>query len=162
MRRVKGQGQSLTERYWHEVLGFNYRMTNICAAIGLAQIERADAILQRKRAIGQRYRKILAALPVTLQQPRSDAISSDWMVSCLLPSNIRRDAVMEAMLRDGIETRPVFRCAHHMPMYNSGQRLPVSEEISTRGISLPSFPGLTDEEMDAVVCSLSTAIEVLV
>jgi perosamine synthetase len=156
--RVKGQGQSPTERYWHEVLGFNYRMTNICAAIGLAQVERADAILARKRALAQRYRQLLATLPVAPQAPRTDAVSSEWLVSCLLPPNVKRDAVIAAMLRDGIETRPVFHCAHHMPMYRSGLRLPVSEDISARGISLPSYPGLTDREMDAVLGSLGAAI----
>ena len=162
MRRVKGQGQSPTERYWHEVLGFNYRMTNICAAIGLAQVERADVILARKRALAQRYRQLSATLPVTLpvtlQAPRPDAVSSEWLVSCLLPPNVKRDAVIAAMLRDGIETRPVFHCAHHMPMYRSGLHLPVSEDISGRGISLPSYPGLTDREMDAVLGSLGAAI----
>src|SRR5262249_10838891 len=69
LRKVKGHGQSSTERYWHEVLGFNYRMTNICAAIGLAQVERIDRILERKRAIAARYRQLLASLPVTLQRP---------------------------------------------------------------------------------------------
>ena len=56
MRKVKGQGQSLTKRYWHDEIGFNYRMTNICAAIGLAQVERLSEILDRKRAIARFYR----------------------------------------------------------------------------------------------------------
>src|SRR5262249_20227482 len=60
LRMTKGQGQSFTRRYWHEVMGFNYRMTNIAAAIGLAQVERLDDILRRKRAIGARYRSLLA------------------------------------------------------------------------------------------------------
>ena len=59
MRQVKGQGQSLTRRYWHEVLGFNYRMTNIAAAIGTAQFERLPQIIARKRSIAQRYRDLL-------------------------------------------------------------------------------------------------------
>ena len=60
LRMTKGQGQSLTRRYWHEMLGFNYRMTNIAAAIGLAQIERLPAVLERKRSIASEYRRLSA------------------------------------------------------------------------------------------------------
>ena len=75
MRVVRGQGQSLTRRYWHEVLGFNYRMTNIVAAIGLAQIERLDAILARKRAIAARYEALLRGLPVAFQRPMEEGVA---------------------------------------------------------------------------------------
>jgi perosamine synthetase len=158
MRKVKGQGQSSTERYWHEVMGFNYRMTNICAAIGLAQMERIEQILARKRAIAAQYREMLAHLPVALQRQIPGTESSEWMMGCLLPPSINRDAVMQSMLRDGVETRPVFRCAHHMPMYKSGLRLPVSESISTRGLSLPSYAALTGREIEIVVDTLRAAI----
>lgn len=67
LRQVKGQGQSMTRRYWHEVAGFNYRMTNIAAAIGTAQMERIGPILRRKREIVAQYRSKLAHLPVTFQ-----------------------------------------------------------------------------------------------
>jgi perosamine synthetase len=159
MRKVKGQGQSSSKRYWHEVLGFNYRMNNICAAIGLAQIERIGEILERKRAIAAHYRQLLARLPVTLQRPIAGASSSEWMMRCLLPPNINRDAVMDVMLSDGVETRPVFRCAHHMPMYKSGLRLPVTEDISARGLCLPSYATLTNREIKIVVDTLRSAIE---
>src|SRR4029079_16915533 len=85
LRMTKGQGQSLTRRYWHEILGFNYRMTNIAAAIGLAQIERLETILARKRAIGARYRAGFGRLPVTFQQPGEGVFGADWLTSVLLP-----------------------------------------------------------------------------
>lgn len=85
LRQVKGQGQSLTRRYWHEVLGFNYRMTNIAAAIGTAQMERLGPILARKREIATQYRARLASLPAEFQRPLPGTAGLDWLVSLLLP-----------------------------------------------------------------------------
>lgn len=158
LRQVKGQGQSPTRRYWHDVLGFNYRMTNIAAAIGVAQFERFKHIRDCKRAIAQRYRAALAGLPVTFQHPADGVESSDWLVSVLLPQGTDRDRVMANMQAAGVETRPVFYCAHTMPMYAKGERLPVAETIAARGISLPSFPSLTEDEIARVVDALVTAL----
>ena len=160
LRKVKGQGQSFTRRYWHEELGFNYRMTNIEAAIGLAQIERLPSILERKRALAGKYRKELSDLPVAFQTTASDVVSSEWLVSVLLPREADRDAVMERMARNGVETRPVFYCAHHMPMYDDGPEadLSIAEDISKRGISLPSFPTLREDEVGRVIEALRKAL----
>lgn len=159
MRIVRGQGQSPTRRYWHEVLGFNYRMTNIVAAIGLAQIERLDAILARKRAVAARYRALLAGLPVAFQQPSEGIESSHWLVSVLLPPGTDRDAVQRAMSARGVDTRPVFFCAHEMPMYAKGERFPVAEGIAARGLSLPSYPTLADGDLDRVADALGEALQ---
>jgi perosamine synthetase len=159
MRKVKGQGQSFTRRYWHDEIGFNYRMTNICAAIGCAQIERLDALLARKKAIGDLYRRLLAADGVAFQQVPASVNCSDWLVSALLPAGMDRDAVMAAMATRGVDTRPVFFCAHHMPMYANGQSLPVSEDIARRGISLPSYPDLGDQDVETVVDALRQSMQ---
>jgi perosamine synthetase len=158
MRRVKGQGQSATRRYWHTELGFNYRMTNICAAIGFAQMERLDDILARKRAIAALYRDKLADLPIGLQHPADDVVTSEWLFSLLLPLRSDREHVMQAMQNVGVETRPVFYCAHHLPMYQFDERFPVSEDIAARGISLPSYPGLSENDVDRVVEALRIAL----
>jgi perosamine synthetase len=154
LRRVKGQGHSDTRRYWHVELGFNYRMTNICAAIGLAQMERLEAILARKHAIAELYREKLANLPITLQRKADDVVSSDWLFSLLLPQHHDQERVMRFMETQGVETRPVFRCAHLMPMYHKGETFPVSEDLANRGISLPSYPGMSDNDVDRVVEAL--------
>ena len=158
LRVIRGHGVS-TRSYWHQVLGFNYRMSNICGAIGLAQIERIEATLARKRIIANHYRGLLSKLPVSLPTPIAGTTSSAWVISCLLPAGVDRDLVQRAMLYDGVETRPVFYCAHHMPMYRSNVHLPVSEDIAARGLSLPSYPGLTEDEISTVVRSLQRAIE---
>lgn len=160
LRMVKGQGQSLTRRYWHEELGFNYRMTNIAAAIGVAQAERLPEILQRKRALAARYRDLLSRLPLTFQHPDAGVESSEWLISMLLPEGCDRDRLMAEMQADGVETRPVFYCAHHMPMYANlpAGNVPVAEAIAARGMSLPSFPGLKDEEVRQVTDALARAL----
>ena len=75
-----------------------------------------------------------------------------------MPHGVDRDEIMKHMAANGVDTRPVFYCAHHMPMYETGQVLPIAEEISRRGISLPSFPALTDDEVRTVAAALREAI----
>ena len=158
MRQAKGQGQSFTRRYWHEVMGFNYRMTNIAAAIGCAQMERLGAILAAKRALAQRYHTLLADLPVTFQTVPPGVESAFWLVTLLLPDGIDRDRAMLSMAGSGVETRPVFTPAHHMPMYANGQHLPIADAIAARGLSLPSFPALSKAEIARVVDALAAAL----
>ena len=156
---AKGQGQDLDRRYWHSVLGFNYRMTNLCAAIGTAQMERVDEILHRKRAIADAYRNELANTPVEFQALSNEVTSSEWLVSLLLPKGVDRDRVMKDMGSLGVDTRPVFYCAHHMPPHaRPDLRLPVSENIAARGISLPSFPQLTTDNISRVCKALKRSI----
>ncbi len=158
LRQTKGQGQSLTRRYWHEVLGFNYRMTNIAAAIGTAQMERLPIILERKHALAQQYRTLLISYPVAFQQPLPAVVGSDWLVSILLPHGVDRERVMAALQSKGIETRPVFYPAHHMPMYARPLDLPVAESIAARGMSLPSYPDLNERDVQRVVDALASAL----
>lgn len=158
LRQAKGQGQSLTRRYWHEVPGFNYRMTNVAAAIGTAQMERLPGILARKRALAAGYRALLAECRVEFQEPLPGMEGSDWLVSLLLPEGVDRDRVMADLAAEGIETRPVFYPAHHMPMYAQALRLPVAEEIARRGMSLPSYPDLTGADVERVAAALGAAL----
>lgn len=156
--QARGQGQSFTRRYWHEVMGFNYRMTNIVAAIGLAQIERLESVVAAKRHVSARYRALLAGLPITYQRPGNGVDGPEWLVSVLLPEGTDRQRLMARMAVDAVETRPVFYPAHTMPMYAKGEHFPRAEAISARGMSLPSFPTLTEAEMARVADSLGNAL----
>jgi perosamine synthetase len=158
MVMTKGQGQDPERRYWHPIFGFNYRMTNLCAAIGTAQLERIEPILKRKREIAAAYRERLSGLPVVFQGLTEGANSSNWLVSILLPRGTDRNRLMADMAEAGVETRPVFHCAHQMPHHARDLSLPVSEGISARGISLPSFPALADAEIEKVVGTLRQAL----
>ena len=156
----KGQGLAKHRTYWHDVVGFNYRMTNICAAIGLAQMERADATLAKKLELARRYDRLLAGLPVeTHRAARPDVLHSYWMYSVLVPSG-QRDAVIARMAELGVETRPLFYPVHTMPMYSQRyQRHRVAEELGWRGINLPSWPELSDTQTERVVAALADALE---
>lgn len=158
MRLTKGQGQSPDRRYWHDRIGFNYRMTNIAAAIGCAQMERLQATLARKAEIARLYREKLSYVPVTFQAVPDDSVSSNWLISVLVSEGSDRDAIMAAMKADGVDSRPVFHCAHTMPMFATGERFPVAENIAARGLSLPSFPSMTDDMVDRVCNTLAKAV----
>jgi perosamine synthetase len=152
MSIVKGQGMDPTRRYWHVELGFNYRLTNLAAAIGTAQMERIDSILTRKREIARLYRKHLAGSGVVFPQAGPDVESSEWLVSFLVPQGVDRDGFMARLEKAGVETRPTFYCAHHLPPHRrENLRLPVAEDIAARGVSAPSSTCLTGDQI-AFVC----------
>lgn len=155
----KGQGLAKYRTYWHDVIGFNYRMTNICAAIGLAQMERAEELLRKKLALAERYDELLAPLPVETHAPsRADILHSYWMYSILVPEE-QRDAIMAGLLARGIETRPTFYPVHTMPMYSQRfERHYVAEELGRRGINLPSWPDLQSEQVLFIVEALEQTL----
>lgn len=140
---LKGQGLIPHREYWHDVIGYNYRMTNICAAIGLAQLEQADEFIAKKRQIAEWYRDDLKNLPLECHREVGDVKHSYWMNSILVDDASKRDALRDHLLKRGIETRPLFYPAHTMPMYSGKyQRHPVAEYLGCRGVNLPSWPGL--------------------
>jgi perosamine synthetase len=147
---LKNQGVSSTREYWHDELAYNYRMTNICAAIGLAQLEGAADILLRKRRIADWYRSGLRGLPLSFHDELPETIHSFWMCSIALDDPAARHPLREHLARTGIETRPVFHPAHTLPHCGADVRLPVAEDVSARGINLPSFPDLTRDEVGTV------------
>lgn len=150
---LKTQGVSPTREYWHDVVAYNYRMTNICAAIGLAQLEHAEQIIEKKRQIASWYQNGLKGLPLATHEEVDGTRHSYWMCSIILGTPDERDP-LRAYLRDcGVETRPIFFPAHTLPPHSTGESIPVAESISARGINLPSFPGLTRAEVNDI-CGL--------
>lgn len=147
----KGQGLVDNREYWHDVVGYNYRMTNICAAIGLAQLEQADELLEKKRLIAWWYKMGLESLPVNVQGEFGDVRHSYWMVSILVDKPEQRVILRNLLATAGIETRPFFYPVHSMPMYaQKGQKFKIAEDISSRGINLPSWPDLEKDQVLAV------------
>ena len=151
---LKNQGVSTTKQYWHDVVGYNYRMTNICAAIGLAQLEQIEEILQRKRHLANAYAAGLTDLPLQFLQEIGPVKNSYWMCSIVLDDAAKRDVLRDHLAKHGIETRPFFYPSHHLPMYQHLGRdedFPVAVSLSERGINLPSWPGMGGEEIKFVV-----------
>ena len=145
---IKDQGMSRTQEYWHDIIGYNYRMTNICAAIGLAQLEKADDFIARKIQVANWYMENLKDTPVEVPPMVADTKNTYWMFSVLLPKADQRDALRAALKEAGVETRPLFHPIHWMPMYEQKElSLKVAEDLGMRGINLPSWPGLSEEQV---------------
>jgi perosamine synthetase len=141
-------------RYYHPEIGFNYRMTNIQAAIGCAQIEQADSILARRKAIATAYEAGLAGIPGLTRPPAEPwAENVYWMYSVLVERDfgLDRDAVRAGLRLRGVDSRPFFVPLHELPPYRLAAPFPVATALSARGINLPSGTGLRPEEI-AVVC----------
>jgi len=148
-------------------LGFNYRLTDLQAAIGRAQLERLPGLVARRREAADRYRSLLADVP-DLSLPVEPAWArSNWQTFCVrLPYGCDQARVMQAMLDDGIATRRGVMCAHLEPAYlrepwraQSSDALAVSERISADGLILPLYIEMTDDDESRVVASLERAIE---
>jgi perosamine synthetase len=159
MRQLKGQGVDPDRRYWFPVVGYNYRMTNIQAAIGLAQLEKVDWHLAQRRRIAQTYYESLRGVDgITLQPELPGYVNSYWMTSLLLDEKLpKRDWVMLQLAKYGIETRPFFYPMHVLPMYehlSQGQNFPIANRVSAQGMSLPSSANLTEDDIWYVCESL--------
>lgn len=156
LRRIRGQGLAPNREYWHDRIGYNYRMTNICAAIGTAQISKLPRLLLAKKRLNAFYRSALHGLPLHFQELEGNSESSYWMVSVLCKNQQQRDGLRRWLRRDGIETRPLFQPVHLMPMYRTNllPNLPVSERLARVGMNLPSYPGLGRRERQYIVASI--------
>lgn len=151
----KGQGLAKNREYWHDVIGYNYRMTNICAAIGLAQLEQVQDFIDRKLRVAERYREYFQNTNILYHIPHNDVTHSYWMCSILVPDADQREPLRDYLKSCGIETRPLFYPIHTMPMYSiNSQKYIVAEDLASRGVNLPSFPGLSDAQIDYIADSI--------
>lgn len=150
MKHLKNQGVSATKQYWHDVVAFNYRMTNMQAAIGLAQLERAEQFISRKKEIAELYKKYLLDTPVMVHAEQPETVHSYWMTSIMVQKEGDRELLRDFLQNLEIETRPLFHPVHTMPMYICSENFPVAESLGSRGINLPSWPGLTDEKVNFI------------
>lgn len=163
----KNHGMDPVQRYWHPELGYNYRMTNLQAALGVAQLTRMRELLGKKRHIAEKYKSLLAQAPITFQDEMAWARSSNWMVS-VVPDRVSnrelRDTLICRLLERGIETRPLFYPIHHFPTYQSFANdgdFPVSNELCYRGINLPSGADLSDREIEMVAHELVSVLRTI-
>ena len=152
---LKNQGAS-GKKYWYEEVGYNYRMTNICAAIGLSQIEQIEPILIRKKAIANLYQELLSSCPLDFQTIQSKGDSSCWLVSILTDNKKTRDGLSKFLNQSGIETRPFFYPAHTMPMFKQDSNFLIAEDLSSRGLNLPSFPDLSNQDVIKIAECIKT------
>lgn len=156
----RGQGQSVGRQFYHEVVGYNYRMTNLQAAIGLAQLEQFDLHAEAHDKVSDIYRRELRGEEFEFQNASRASGYTPWLFTVLLPLNVNRDDVIRRMSRAGVETRPVFTPLTDLPMYaGSSGEFPNTQEISRRGISLPTHGCMTDVDVYRVVETLIKAVK---
>ena len=163
MRRLRNLsfGSDWEARYIHDEVGFNFRLSNVLAAIGCAQLENLGSALAAKRDVAAAYLRRLEGCPGPQFQPVLPQVEHTyWVVGILLPHGADRLRVAETLLAENIETRPFFHPVHRQPCLvaaNSGS-FTVSIDIATRGLYLPSYVGLVEEQIDRVCDALSRAL----
>jgi len=149
------------QRFVHEGLGFNFRLTNLQAALGVGQLERIDTVIARKREMAAAYTRGLSGLPLHLPVEQPGAKNVYWMYGIVLDDDVDFDAESFAakLGERGVQTRPFFLGMHEQPVFLkrglfSAAHYPVTERISARGLYLPSGQAITDEQIDAVIAAV--------
>jgi len=155
------------KRFVHEELGWNFRMTNLQAALGVAQLESLDRHLGKKREIGQRYQELLCNLP-DVQRPRAHTDYAEniyWVFAMVLGDSHAFDAdeIMRRLARANVGTRPFFFPMHEQPVFRkmglfANARCPVAERIARRGFYIPSGLGLKADEQEFVARQVFASI----
>ncbi|MCG5441749.1 DegT/DnrJ/EryC1/StrS family aminotransferase [Micromonospora sp. NIE79] len=167
MRLLRNQGMDPQRRYYFPVLGYNYRMTNLCAAVLCAQLERADEIIALRDRVIAGYEEQLADEPALSAQPVAAGVRrAPWMAAFLVGAEgdaTSRDALARALARLGVETRPFFVPIPDLPAHRDpGADCPVTEDLSRRGINLPTYADLAEPAVKAVVERIRAALATIV
>jgi len=149
LKYLRDHAMHSDKRYWHEEVGFNYRMTNLQAAMGVAQLERIDEILSKKKQVFDWYEKNLKGLlNIKLNTQKEGYKNVYWMV-CIEIQNFdqeKRDSLIASLKNLGIDTRPYFIPVSDMPMYTSNNTK-IAHFVSKSGLNLPSFFDITEDEV---------------
>ncbi|WP_110340033.1 DegT/DnrJ/EryC1/StrS family aminotransferase [Prauserella flavalba] len=152
-RHLINQAKLSDDQYLHDTIGYNYRLANVGAALGVAQIERIGDIMRAKRLIAQRYERWLAGLAVTPAPCAEWARPSYWLYSILLSAAVDLDSIVDAASVAGVQARRVWPPLHRQKPYVHTERLGghVADDLYRRGLSLPSSAGLPESDQ-RVVC----------
>ena len=149
----------------HDRLGFNYRLSDVACALGLAQLERLDEMLDGRARVAELYRQALGALEdVQLPCPDESGARRGWFVFVVqLPRGVDRDGVVRALAEHGIPSKPYFPAVHLMTFYRErfGHRegeFPVCEDVAARSIALPFFPEMSEGEVGQVAAALGQVL----
>jgi len=154
MALYRSHGMRRKQYYWHDLAGHNFRLTNLQAAVGVAQMEKLEHIVKERKRVQNQYKKLLSDIPgLTLQYFSPEVDPVIWAIAVKLdplafPQG--RDIVIEEMMHDGIETRPGFVAPRFMNHIYTCPELPISEELSKNVFSLPTYPTLQDEQIDFI------------
>lgn len=153
IRFLRDHSMDAARRYYHPEVGYNYRMTNMQAAVGRGQMKRISGIVKAKRRIAKQYSRRLRKVEGIILPPEQPwARSVYWLYSVVLDRSfgLGSKELAQRLSLEGIDTRGFFVPMHLLPMYATRRKFPVSEFISHNGLSLPSSPGLTEQDIDFI------------
>lgn len=154
IRMLRDHGASKKRKFYHPKLGFNYRMTNLQAALGLAQMSRINEFIERKISIARVYEKFLKPLvpDIVLPPQASWAKNVYWMYSILIEKKGKknRDYVIRELRKKKIDSRPFFFPIHSTPRYNDGEKLSNAEFLGRTGMNLPSSVNLEESKIEYI------------
>ncbi|MCI4371529.1 MAG: DegT/DnrJ/EryC1/StrS family aminotransferase, partial [Thermoplasmata archaeon] len=161
MRIFRNQGEDPEVKYLHPMVGQNYRMTDVHAAIGLAQFRRLETFLKDRRELAAAYTEAFVKVDgIKLQRIPAGAVPAWFFYPILVP---RRDKVVEDLKRAQIETRVAWQYPiHEQPPYGGSAQpgeFPHADEVAAHVLNLPMFAGMTDAQRDHVIQSLKTAVQ---
>jgi perosamine synthetase len=162
MRTLRGQGVDPSRRYFFPVTGYNFRMTNVAAALLCAQLERKETIVAKRRQIYSWYRERLSGIDGISFQPVADwAEITPWLMSIVIEDDfgLSRDEVATRLSAVGVETRPFFIPLHSLPPFRQlsqfrGEVLPLTESLAMKGINLPTYTAMDEQTVDYICDSL--------
>lgn len=154
-----GRARGEARQFWPETIGFKYKMSNVQAAIGCAQMERIDELVNGKRRVFEYYREALADLPLRMNPEPAGTTNGYWMPTIVADAGIRfdREALLAAFKADNIDGRVFFWPLSSLPMFKRPGH-PVSRSLSVRALNLPSYHDLNTAEMDRVIRLVRAAI----
>lgn len=164
MKLLRDHGMTRDKRYWHHVAGFNYRLTNLQAAIGLAQMERIETFLAYREQVVARYNEHLRKIPgITLPPCAKDVKNIFWLYSVLIDKavcGIDRDGLMKRLPAYGIDSRPFFFPLHQQPPFSgeANRPFPVSDRLAKNGLSLPTSNNINLADIDNVCNAIDSIL----
>lgn len=146
MRQMRDHGMSREKKYWHEMVGFNYRMTNLQAAIGCAQLEKIDQLLLRNDNFEQSYKEALDDLGlIQWQKDLPGRRKVVWLVACL---SDHKEAISKVLRENSVDVRPFFYCLSDMPIYSAYKfSNDNAKQLSERGMNLPTVQNVNYQQI---------------
>ncbi len=163
-RFLSTQARDAAPHYEHSTFGYNYRLSNICAAIGIGQMEVLDDRVAARRRINNRYRTELNYPGITFMPEPDGYHSTQWLTAVSIDPalcGLTREHIREELFRHGIETRPLWKPMHMQPLFAGSdyRGRGFDEELFERGLCLPSGSDLTEEEQDEIIDRIATLID---
>ncbi|MFH1439840.1 MAG: DegT/DnrJ/EryC1/StrS family aminotransferase [Candidatus Woesearchaeota archaeon] len=153
MRLLKDHGMKKGKRYWHDIIGYNYRLTNIQAAVGLAQLEKIDEFIEKRIKIAKKYNELLKDVKGIILPPEKEWAKNVFWLYCILINDfpISRDELIIKLKENGIDSRKFFYPLNIMQPYKDDSSYPISKIISEKGICLPTYCELSEDGIEKIV-----------